>query len=73
MLCLRDARRRRKKVRECAEHFGVTQQGWLRWEKKGTTWERMLAISDFLGVSLDQLAGREPMAQVADAGKGELK
>lgn len=49
-------------VRKCAEAVGVNHQKWTRWESLQTDPDREErdAIADFLGVTLDQLAGRQP-------------
>lgn len=47
-------------VRECAEAVGVSHQAFTRYEglKNEPDWETAAKIADFLGVSLDELAGR---------------
>lgn len=49
-------------TRFCAQHLGVVESTWVRWEA-GTTdpnSEQRNAIADLLDASLDQLAGRAP-------------
>lgn len=51
-------------VRECAEAVGVSHQAFTRYEglKTEPTWEKAQEIADFLGVTLDELAGRTAAA-----------
>ena len=60
---LRAARLARSSISKCAKHFGVTPTTWLRWERMESDpgWEIFVRAAQFLGVSLDQLAGLEPI------------
>ena len=45
---------------QMARRFGVSEQTWRRYEQGKTepSWKKAAEIADFLGVSLDELAGR---------------
>jgi transcriptional regulator with XRE-family HTH domain len=61
-----------KKIREAkghtqeqmAQRFGVSVMTWRRYEQGKTepTWEKAEAIADYLGVTLDEIAGRAQAA-----------
>jgi transcriptional regulator with XRE-family HTH domain len=49
-------------VQQCADGVGVSHAKWTRWEALASDPNRheRHKIADFLGVTLDQLAGRAP-------------
>lgn len=51
-------------VNQCARAVGVTDAKWTRWESlvHDPNREERHKIADFLSVTLDQLAGRQPYA-----------
>lgn len=61
MQALRTLRKARKlSVARCADAVGISARTWANYESGSTepTWEKASEIADFLGASLDDLAGR---------------
>jgi transcriptional regulator with XRE-family HTH domain len=66
MKALREIRKARKlTTKSCANALGVVESTWVRWETGGTDPgpTQRNAIADMLGVTLDQLAGRQDFDQ----------
>lgn len=59
---------------QLAEALGVSRQTVSKWERGAAApeLERLRAMAEFFGVSLDELAGGEPRAPAMERGAGRL-